>query len=106
MMENMIGDIARTMQNDRRAEAARNERVFEAIAAHGPDSQGRRMRACRATIAKALIIFAARLAPPVPEEAFSTDNGDTVDHEPAALNDAQQAYSRPQRRSDDDRRHL
>jgi hypothetical protein len=67
MMENMIGDIARTMQSDRRAQAARNERIAEAIATHRPNAQGNRMRARRAAIAKALIALAARLAPPVPD---------------------------------------
>jgi hypothetical protein len=67
MMENLIGDIARTMQNDRRAQAARNERIVEAIEGQGPDPRGGEMRARRAAIAKTLMALAARLAPPVPE---------------------------------------
>jgi hypothetical protein len=67
MMENMIGELARTTQSDRRAQAARNGRIAEAIAADGPNSHGSRMRARRAAIAKALIALAARLAPPVPD---------------------------------------
>ena len=59
MMENMIGDLARTMQSDRRAQSARNERIAEALDG--------RTRARRAAIAKALMALAMRLSPPIPD---------------------------------------
>lgn len=69
MMENMVGEIARTMQHDRRAQAEKNARLAEAERAHGPGTVGGRMRKRRTAIAKALIALATRLAPPVPESA-------------------------------------
>jgi hypothetical protein len=69
MMENMIGDLARTMQDDRRTRAAHNERIAEAIEGERPDALGGRARKRRAAIAKALMALAMRLAPPMGEGA-------------------------------------
>ncbi len=69
MMENMIGDVARTMQDDRRAAAARRTRLAEAESMYVPHAQGTRLRKRRAAIAKALQALAMRLAPPPPATA-------------------------------------
>lgn len=69
MMENMIGEVARTMQSDRRAQAARNERLAEALDGQGPDPIGSRIRRRRAAIAKVLVALAMRVAPPVSQGA-------------------------------------
>lgn len=69
MMENMIGDLARTIQDDRRTQAAYNERIAEAIEGERPDALGGRTHRRRAAIAKALMALAIRLAPPMGEGA-------------------------------------
>lgn len=69
MMENMIGDVARTMQDDRRAAAARRARLAEAQSVYQPHAHGARLRKRRAAIAKALQALAMRLAPPPPVTA-------------------------------------
>jgi hypothetical protein len=64
MLDNMIGDIARAMQDDRRAEAMKQARLVEAEQARLPYAHGVRQRKYRAAIAAALMAFAMRLAPP------------------------------------------
>jgi hypothetical protein len=69
MMENMIGEVARAMQDDRRRQETSNERIAEALSPYGSKLHGSRMRARRAAIARALIALAARLEPPTLQEA-------------------------------------
>ncbi len=69
MMENMVSEVARAIQDDRRAQAAKRARIIEAAEAHRPHAQGARLRARRAAIAKALMALAPRLAPSAPTEA-------------------------------------
>lgn len=69
MMENMVSEVARAMQDDRRAQAAKQARIIEAERAHRPHAEGTRLRTHRAAIAKALMALATRLAPPAPTEA-------------------------------------
>jgi len=47
MMENMIGELAHAMQDDRRAQAANRARLVEAEAAHSPHAQGAWLRTRR-----------------------------------------------------------
>jgi len=69
MMENMVGEFARTMQSDRRMQAAKDARMAEAEHAHSPGALGSRICKRRAVIAKALITLATRIAPPMPQGA-------------------------------------
>ena len=69
MLDNMIGDIARAMQEDRRAEATKQARILEAEQAYRPYAYGTRRRKYRAAIAAALMALAMRLAPPAPAAA-------------------------------------
>jgi hypothetical protein len=69
MMENMIGDLARVMQEDRRARAATQAHITEAERAYRPHSPRARLRERRAAIANMLIALATRLAPPATAEA-------------------------------------
>jgi hypothetical protein len=63
MLDNMIGDIARAMQDDRRAEAMKQMRLVEAEQARLPYAHGVRLPRYRAAIAAALMALAMRLAP-------------------------------------------
>jgi hypothetical protein len=67
MMENMVCEIARTMQSDRRAQSANAALLAEAERIHDPAAPSSRMRTRRAAIAKALTALATRIAPPAPE---------------------------------------
>lgn len=69
MMENMVGEFARTAQDDRRAMAERDARLAEAERTRGTGMVGGRMHPQRAAIAKALIALATLLAPPIPDSA-------------------------------------
>lgn len=73
MMESMIGDVARAMQDDRRAEAAKQARIIEAERAHLPHARSKRLRERRAAIAHVRIALALRLAPPDLREALRRD---------------------------------
>jgi hypothetical protein len=64
MLDYMIGDLARAIQDDRRAWSAKEARLKEAKEAHLPSARSVRLRRHRAAIAKALVALAFHLAPP------------------------------------------
>ncbi len=76
MMENMIGELAHAMQDDRRAQAANRARLVEAEAAHSPHAQGAWLRTRRAAIAKARAALTRRRAP-VPAPRLDIATGET-----------------------------
>lgn len=73
MLDSLIGDLARAIQDDRRAWVAREVRLQEAEEAHLPSARSVRLRGHRAAIAKALIALAFRLAPPTSAIASRSD---------------------------------
>ncbi|MHB8644501.1 MAG: hypothetical protein ACYDAR_01780 [Thermomicrobiales bacterium] len=69
MGDYMIGELARAMQDDWRAQAAKRALVAEAEAARRPRAHVARLSNRRAAIAKALMALAMRLAPSASPEA-------------------------------------
>lgn len=63
MFDNMIGDVARAMQDDRRRQAAKMARIVEAEQTHRLSAREARLRNQRAALARALMALAMRLAP-------------------------------------------
>lgn len=73
MLDTMTGDLARAIQDDRRAEAAKERRIHEAEQTHLPYGASVRLRRHRAAIAQALMALAIRLAPPTSAVASHPD---------------------------------